>query len=199
MLQRASNLWQRLLTVIKPVDGIPPLLVRIYLAPVMLQAGYTKLVGFDNTVNWFDNMGVPLPFISAGLAALAEFIGGILLIFGLATRLIAIPLMFTMLVAALLVHWDNGWLTLSDGQSWLANERVLEAQEKKREIRNLVREHGDYRDLTRNGQITILNNGIQLAATYFLFLLVLLFTGGGRYTSLDYWIREKLIPKPNSS
>ncbi|MYD43871.1 MAG: DoxX family membrane protein [Gammaproteobacteria bacterium] len=161
----------------------------------MLQAGYTKFVGFDNTASWFESMGFPLPVLSVFLVALAEFAGGILLVLGWLTRLVCIPLMIAMLVAAFAVHGENGWLTLSDGNSWLANERVIEAQEKKQEIRRIMREHGDYRWLTSSGSMTILNNGMQLAITYFLFLLVLLFTGGGRYTSLDYWLGNWLRPK----
>ena len=199
MAQKIGALWVQLLGYLKPIDGIPPLLARLYLTPVMLQAGYTKLVGFDNTVSWFESMGMPLPVVSVALVALSEFVGGILLLIGWLTRLVCIPLMIAMLVAAFAVHGENGWLTLSDGNSWLANERVIEAQEQKREIRRLMREHGDYRWLTSNGNMTILNNGMQLAITYFLFLLILLFTGGGRYTSLDYWLGNWLKPRLNTS
>ena len=199
MVQKIGALWTQLLGYLKPIDGIPPLLARLYLTPVMLQAGYTKLVGFDNTVSWFESMGMPLPVVSVALVALSEFVGGFLLLIGWLTRLVCIPLMIAMLVAAFAVHGENGWLTLSDGNSWLANERVIEAQEQKREIRRLMREHGDYRWLTSNGNMTILNNGMQLAITYFLFLLILLFTGGGRYTSLDYWLGNWLKPRLNTS
>ncbi len=199
MVQKIGALWFQLLSYLRPIDGIPPLLARLYLTPVMLQAGYTKLVGFDNTVSWFESMGMPLPVVSVALVALSEFVGGILLLIGWLTRLVCIPLMIAMLVAAFAVHGENGWLTLSDGNSWLANERVIEAQEKKREIRRLMREHGDYRWLTSNGSMTILNNGMQLAITYFLFLLILLFTGGGRYTSLDYWLGNWLKPRLGAS
>ena len=199
MVQTIGALWAQLLSYLKPIDGIPPLLARLYLTPVMLQAGYTKLVGFDNTVSWFESMGMPLPVVSVALVALSEFVGGFLLLIGWLTRLVCVPLMIAMLVAAFAVHGENGWLTLSDGNSWLANERVIEAQEQKREIRRLMREHGDYRWLTSNGNMTILNNGMQLAITYFLFLLVLLFTGGGRYTSLDYWLGNWLNPKLDTS
>ncbi|MCY3859906.1 MAG: DoxX family protein [Gammaproteobacteria bacterium] len=199
MAQKIGALWVQLLGYLKPIDGIPPLLARLYLTPVMLQAGYTKLVGFDNTVSWFESMGMPLPVVSVALVALSEFVGGFLLLIGWLTRLVCIPLMIAMLVAAFAVHGENGWLTLSDGNSWLANERVIEAQEQKREIRRLMREHGDYRWLTSNGNMTILNNGMQLAITYFLFLLILLFTGGGRYTSLDYWLGNWLKPRLNTS
>ena len=199
MVQKIGALWVQLLGYLKPIDGIPPLLARLYLTPVMLQAGYTKLVGFENTVSWFESMGMPLPVISVALVALSEFVGGFLLLIGWLTRLVCIPLMIAMLVAAFAVHGENGWLTLSDGNSWLANERVIEAQEQKREIRRLMREHGDYRWLTSNGNMTILNNGMQLAITYFLFLLILLFTGGGRYTSLDYWFGNWLRPRLNTN
>ena len=199
MVQKIGALWVQFLGYLKPIDGIPPLLARLYLTPVMLQAGYTKLVGFDNTVSWFESMGMPLPVVSVALVALSEFVGGILLLVGWLTRLVCIPLMIAMLVAAFAVHGENGWLTLSDGNSWLANERVIEAQEKKREIRRLMREHGDYRWLTSNGNMTILNNGMQFAITYFLFLLILLFSGGGRYTSLDYWLGNWLKPRLNTS
>ncbi len=199
MVQKIGALWFQLLSYLRPIDGIPPLLARLYLTPVMLQAGYTKLAGFDNTVSWFESMGMPLPVVSVALVALSEFVGGILLLIGWLTRLVCIPLMIAMLVAAFAVHGENGWLTLSDGNSWLANERVIEAQEKKREIRQLMREHGDYRWLTSNGSMTILNNGMQLAITYFLFLLILLFTGGGRYTSLDYWLGNWLKPRLGAS
>lgn len=195
LVQNIGQLWLKCLGYLKPVDGIPPLLARLYLAPVMLEAGYKKFAGFDGTASWFESMGFPLPGLSVFVVALTEFAGGILLILGWLTRLVCIPLMIAMLVAGFVVHGDKGWLTLSDGNSWLANERVMEAQEKKREIRRLMREHGDYRWLTSHGTMTILNNGMQLAITYFLFLFMLFFTGGGRYTSLDYWLGNWLKPR----
>lgn len=174
-----------------PFEGIAPLLLRLFLAPIMVQAGWNKLVAFDSTVAWFSNsLGLPLPEVMAALAAGTEFFGGLLLLAGLATRWISIPLMATMLVAIFAVHWDNGWLALSDASSWLANDRVLEASERKTRAIAILQEHGNYGWLTGRGPITVLNNGIEFAATYFLMLMSLLFTGGGRFTSADYWIRE---------
>ncbi|TDJ22587.1 MAG: DoxX family protein [Gammaproteobacteria bacterium] len=175
---------------LRSFEGLAPLLIRLYLAPIMIQAGWNKIVAFDNTVAWFGNpdwgLGLPFPALMAALAVGAEFLGGIALIVGLATRLVAIPLMFTMVVAMTAVHWDNGWLALSDSTSWLANERVMEAIPRKAKVIEILKEHGNYRWLTGRGSITVLNNGIEFAATYFVMLLTLLFTGGGRYTSLDY-------------
>ncbi|MEF1306676.1 AraC family transcriptional regulator, partial [Vibrio owensii] len=42
----------------------------------------------------------------------------------------------------------------------------------------------------------MLNNGMEFAATYFVMLLVLFFYGGGRYVSLDYWLRKPFSRTP---
>lgn len=198
MANAAINFANRLHDVLNSTrcaDGIAPLLLRLYLAPVFLQAGWNKLSHFEDTAAWFGNpdwgLGLPMPEVMAALAAGTEFIGGLLLIVGFAVRWISIPLMVTMLVAAFAVHWENGWLAIADGGSWLANERVMEAQERLAAAKGLLQEHGNYNWLTGRGSIVILNNGIEFAITYFVMLLSLFFTGAGRIVSIDYWIGRK--------
>lgn len=187
-------------TALQHLEGIAPLALRLFLSPIMLQSGWTKLVGFEDTVSWFEHsLGLPFPEVMAALATGTEFIGGILLLLGLGIRFIAVPLMFVMLVAAFTVHWDNGWLALSDASSWLANDRVLDAVDKKQRVISILREHGNYRWLTSSGPVTILNNGIEFAITYFVMLLSLFFTGGGRYLSMDYWLTPSTEPKKRRS
>lgn len=187
--------YQKSLNVSRLFDGLAPLALRLYLVPVLMQAGYNKLAHFDDTVAWFANpdwgLGMPMPTLMAALAAGTEFFGAILLLLGLATRLISIPLMITMLVAAFTVHWPNGWLAIADGSSWLANDRVLEAGEKLAQAKSLLQEYGNYDWLTSSGNLVVLNNGIEFAVTYFIMLLALLSLGGGRYTSLDYIIAQR--------
>ncbi|KAA0874227.1 HvfX family Cu-binding RiPP maturation protein [Nitrincola tapanii] len=195
-LKRLHEKYAICLNSIRHFDGLAPLLLRLYLAPIMIQAGWNKLANFESTVAWFANpdwgLGLPLPHLMAALAGGAEFFGGILLVIGLAVRWVSIPLMITMLVAAVTVHWDYGWLAISDASSWLANDRVLAATEQLQRGREILRTHGHYSWLTQHGNWVILNNGIEFAATYFVMLLTLFFTGGGRYVSADYWIRRKL-------
>ena len=45
------------------------------------------------------------------------------------------------------------------------------------------------------GSPVLLNNGIEFAATCILMLLVLFFIGGGRYVSIDDWLRRHFIDK----
>lgn len=185
----------------RAVDFVAPLLLRLYLAPVLMQAGWNKLTSFEDTAAWFGNpdwgLGLPMPEVMASLAIGAEFFGAILLLIGLATRLIAIPLMITMLVAAMTVHLKNGWLAIADSSSWLAdgtillNESIMEAPRKLEIAKSILREHGNYDWLTSSGNFVILNNGIEFAMTYFVMLLALFFMGGGKYVSVDYWLDKK--------
>ena len=181
---------QNLLDKTRVADGIAPLALRLYLAPIMIQAGYNKWVGFDGTAEWFAYLGFPIPVVLTFLAMATELVGGVLLLVGLATRWISLPLMFTMLIAALTVHGENGWLAIADSSSWLANQNVLAAQEKLAMAKNILQEYGNYDWLTSSGSFVILNNGVEFAATYFIMLLVLFFNGGGRYVSVDYWLNR---------
>jgi len=194
-----SQSYQSIIQRLSHVEGLAPLLLRLYLAPIFMQAGFNKFNHFDSTVAWFGNadwgLGLPFPELMVVLAAGTELVGGALLIVGLAVRFISIPLMVTMLVAMFAVHWDYGWLAISDASSWLANDRVLAATEQKAKAIAILKEHGNYAWLSKHGSITILNNGIEFAATYFIMLLSLLFTGAGRYTSVDYFIAQRCIAK----
>lgn len=173
-------------------DWAAPLALRLYLSPIILQAGWNKFVSFENTVYWFEHsLNMPFPTILAALATGTELLGGLLLLLGLAIQFITLPLMIVMLVAAFTVHWQNGWLAISDASSWLANERVLEAVDKKERVIAILQEHGHYEWLTSSGTVTILNNGIEFAITYFIMLLALFMLGAGRFVSIDYWVTKK--------
>ena len=131
----------------------------------------------------------------AFLAGWTEILGAVALALGLAVRWLSVPLMVTMLVAALTAHWDNGWQAIADPGAPYANERVMDSAVRLSKAKEILREHGNYSWLTEKGSIVVLNNGIEFAATYFLMCLALLFTGGGRFFSLDYWIRRKYMPE----
>ena len=198
MIKLCFKIQQQLQLLTRHVDGVVLLLIRLYLAPVMVQAGWQKLANFDSTVQWFGDaefgLGLPFPYLLAMLASLAEFVGGLLLVPGLAVRWVSIPLLITMVVAMVTVHAENGWLAIADANSWLAdgtllmNPSVMEAPEKLAAAKSLLEEHGYIEWLTSSGNFVILNNGIEFAATYFVMLLVLLCFGAGRYTSIDYYL-----------
>ena len=195
------------------VDFLAPLALRLFLAPVMISAGYNKAMSFESTVAWFGNpdwgLGLPAPALLAFVATATELVGGFLLLIGLFTRYISIPLMFTMLVAMATVHWDNGWFAVAPGNpetsmaaplakvgfpgAMASLENSEQVGERIQRARGILKEHGHYGWLTEKGSFVVLNNGIEFAMTYFIMLLVLFFQGGGRYLSLDYWVARKLL------
>lgn len=190
-----ANKTQNLLDYSRRLDFLGPLMLRLYLAPIFWMAGMHKLMAFESTAAWFGNsewgLGLPFPELLAALATATELSGAILLTFGLATRWICIPLLITMVVAAVTAHLENGWLAIATGDGIFATERTLEAIDRLDRAKDILREHGNYNWLTENGSLVILNNGIEFAATYIFMLLALFFTGAGRYLSLDYWIAKR--------
>ncbi len=185
-----------LLNKTRNIDFLAPLMLRMYLVPVFWMAGTKKIEGFEGIVEWFGNtewgLGLPFPFLMAFLATATEFFGAIALFFGLAVRWFSIPLMFTMIVAAGSVHWDNGWQAISDPSAPFANERVIEASNKLVIVKDVLQESANYDYLTSTGSVVMLNNGIEFSVTYFIMLLALLFLGAGRYISVDYWVERAL-------
>lgn len=88
---------------------LPLLLIRLTLAYGFYNPARMKWNDINAIGEWFGSIGIPAPFFNAYLAAGTEALGVVLLILGLGTRLISIPLMFTMVVAIVTVHWANGF------------------------------------------------------------------------------------------
>ena len=188
---------QSLLDSTRAVDFLGPLALRLYLAPVFWMAGTKKLADIESTAAWFGNpdwgLGLPFPELMAWMASLTEAGGAILLFFGIAVRWISIPLMVTMIVAAVTVHLQNGWLAIAEGSGFFASERTAGAIERLDRAKDILRENANYEWLTENGSIVILNNGIEFAATYTIMLLVLFFIGPGK-ASIDHLISKRINP-----
>jgi len=186
---------QGLLDSTRAVDFLAPLALRLYLAPIFLMAGLSKYNDFENTAAWFGNpdwgLGLPFPELMTFLATSTELIGAACLLLGFAVRWVSIPLMITMIVAMFSVHWVNGWQAIADAKFCLFNcADAIAAGEKLDAAKDVLREHSNYEWITEQGGITILNNGIEFGATYFVMLLVLFFIGSGKYLGVDYWIKE---------
>jgi putative oxidoreductase len=69
--------------------------------------GLGKVPPHEKFVEVVAQMGFPLPVVFAWSAGLTEFLGGILIAIGLATRPSALFLAFTMAIAAFVAHADD--------------------------------------------------------------------------------------------
>ncbi len=87
------------------------MLLRLILAAVFGVYGYAKwTVGMDRLVGLFMTVHIPFPNISAHAVATLELGGAVLLVLGIATRLVGILLAIEMLVAITKVVWPQGFL-----------------------------------------------------------------------------------------
>ena len=205
---QSINPLNKLTRHLESLDFIAPLAIRLYLAPIFISAGWNKVTGFEDIVGWFGNsewgLGLPMPTLMAVLVIIAELIGGFALLLGFGSRGFSVMLLITMLVAMFSVHWQNGWfaITPTDPETSIASvmntinfwgsdaslANSHEASLRLDKAREILQTHGNYDWLTETGNFVILNNGIEFAATYAIMLLVIIFYGGGRYVSLDYWL-----------
>jgi putative oxidoreductase len=93
------------------------LIPRFVLGIVFVFHGGQKLFGLfggepgtiDNLAGFIASWGWPLPRVQAYAVGVTEFFGGACLLLGLMTRFWALGLAVTMAVAALKVHWPNGF------------------------------------------------------------------------------------------
>ncbi len=226
LTQSVSSFYQRSVEQLQSFSGLGALALRLYLAPIFIIAGYNKLqlsdssLGFferlganPNVVSWFGNsewgLGLPAPELLAFAAGWTELLGGFLLVLGLATRLVSLPLIFTMVIAATSAHWDNGWFAIAPSNpassaaqplAWVGIDGAEESLENSREVgrrltamKSILSEHGNTDWLYDRGSVVVLNNGIEFAVTYLVMLLMLLFHGGGRFVSADYWLARSRL------
>src|SRR5262245_17112784 len=85
-----------------PPDGpASTLLLRLMAGGVFLWEGILKFVYVNQGVGRFTKLGMPFPHLTAHFVGYLEIVGGLLLLSGLMTRLIAIPFIIEMIVAIL--------------------------------------------------------------------------------------------------
>lgn len=87
------------------------LVLRIALGVVFVMHGWQKLAvyGISGVAGGFGQMGFPLPTANAVLITAVELVGGMMLLAGAGTRIVAALLAFAMLVATVVAHGSAGF------------------------------------------------------------------------------------------
>ena len=78
LIRRGDALYLHALALVRKLDWLAPLLLRLMLAPVMIAAGLHKAANFDDMVAWFGNaewgLGLPFPVLMTFLATVTELV-----------------------------------------------------------------------------------------------------------------------------
>ena len=168
---------------LRALDFLPPLLLRLFLAPMLWVSGVQKVglfsaadTEFLNPLTWVDMnayaatveavkaypIPVPFPELMAWIIPGVEIVGAIFLLIGFAVRWISIPLLLLVAGTLLLAVFGQDAATLTEG---------------------VLATHGYNNPETSN---------IIQTLVYFIMFLTLFFMGAGRYFSIDWLMYHKL-------
>ena len=101
MLALIHRVAGRALALVRKLAWAGPLVVRIVVGFAFAHNGWGKLHSLDNVTQFFESLGIPAPGAQAAMVSTIEFAGGILLMLGLGTRIVAALLVGVMTVATL--------------------------------------------------------------------------------------------------
>lgn len=101
------------------------LVIRLYWGWEFFLTGKGKLMDLAKPTEFFESLGIPFPHFQAMLAGTTECVGGLLLLAGLCSRLISIPLTILLTVAYLTADLDKVKMIFSDPDKFLAAGEFL--------------------------------------------------------------------------
>jgi putative oxidoreductase len=107
MQHSPTTLYNRLLSPLEYFQHPFLLVMRLYWGYQFYLAGKGKLMNLDRTTEFFVSINIPLPKLNAMMAGSIECFGGLLLLIGLGSRVISLPLSATMIVAYLTAHREE--------------------------------------------------------------------------------------------
>jgi putative oxidoreductase len=101
------------------LDRLQPLAVlvmRLTLGAIMVAHGYHKVLNLHQTAHFMAGLGIPTGL--AYVSSFTEFLGGLLVLSGLFTRIAAFAIVIDLVVAIWKVHWHNGLMGSSNGPGY---------------------------------------------------------------------------------
>lgn len=101
------------------------LAIRLFWGWQFFLAGRGKLADLSKPTQYFESLGIPFPHAQAILAASTECLGGLLLVVGLASRAISVPLIILLTVAYLTADIDRVRVILSDPDKFVTADEFL--------------------------------------------------------------------------
>ncbi len=85
-------------------NTLVPLIGRILLSGLFLVSGYNKMMGVAGTAGYFGKLGLPMPEVLVWVVIAIEVLGGLLIVIGWQTRLVAWLLAIFTVATAVVGH-----------------------------------------------------------------------------------------------
>jgi putative oxidoreductase len=101
------------------------LVVRLYWGWEFFLTGKGKLMDLQKPTEFFQSLGIPFPHAQAMLAGVTECFGGLLLLAGVCSRLISLPLMILLSVAYLTADLDAVTMIFGNPDKFLTADEFL--------------------------------------------------------------------------
>ena len=89
------------------LEWLPPLVARVAVGWTYMQTGWGKLHDLGPVIDFFRELGIPAPELQAPFVASVELVCGTLFFAGLFSRIAALPLIGTMVVAIATALWKD--------------------------------------------------------------------------------------------
>src|SRR5215471_16656077 len=104
-------------------SDLAALIGRFFYSAMLLLFGYGKITAFSGTAGYMSSLGLPLPSLVTLIAIIVEIGGGLLMLVGYQTRLVALGLAIFVLVAAFIGHFQLG--DLNQFQHFMKNIAIV--------------------------------------------------------------------------
>jgi len=113
MLSIINKLYALFVRCLEALQAPALLAIRLVWGALFVYEGYAKFSNISSNAEYFSSLGFSSPVFMVWLSASAQLLGGILLAVGLFSRIASIPLIVTMLVAAIMdpsshAFWGQG-------------------------------------------------------------------------------------------
>ncbi len=117
MVTDIYHLWVKAISCLQS-----PLLlaIRLYWGWQFFQTGKGKLMNLNRTAGFFQSLNIPHPHLNAVMAGCTECFGGLCLLLGFGSRILTIPLIFTMSIAYVTAESDALHAIFSDPDKFVS-------------------------------------------------------------------------------
>jgi putative oxidoreductase len=120
-----EKLYRRLIAFGSALRSPLLLAIRLFWGWQFFLTGKGKLTDLAKPTQFFESLGIPFPHAQAILAGSVECVGGLLLVIGLASRLISLPLVILLTVAYSTADIDRARAIFSDPDKFVTADEFL--------------------------------------------------------------------------